>query len=75
MSTPGSDPTDLTTDGPTNQGSRESAFSRASAESADRLVRMLAGRWVLAVLGELAKGGRRYQDIHDAIDGIAHKVC
>jgi DNA-binding HxlR family transcriptional regulator len=28
----------------------------------------------LAVLGELTGGGRRYQDLHDALDGIAHKV-
>jgi len=38
------------------------------------VVRLLAGRWTLAVLGELAKGGRRYQDLHSALDGISHKV-
>ncbi len=37
-------------------------------------VSILAGRWTLAVLAELANGGRRYQDIHDHLDGIAHKV-
>jgi DNA-binding HxlR family transcriptional regulator len=26
------------------------------------------------VLAELAAGGRRYQDLHDALDGISHKV-
>jgi DNA-binding HxlR family transcriptional regulator len=25
-------------------------------------------------LAELAPGGRRYQDLHDALDGISHKV-
>jgi DNA-binding HxlR family transcriptional regulator len=29
---------------------------------------------VLAELAELADGGRRYRDIHDALDGISHKV-
>jgi len=28
----------------------------------------------LPVLAELAAGGRRYQDLHDALNGIAHKV-
>jgi DNA-binding HxlR family transcriptional regulator len=28
----------------------------------------------LAVVAELASGGLRYQDLHDALDGIAHKV-
>jgi DNA-binding HxlR family transcriptional regulator len=26
------------------------------------------------VLAGLAAGGRRYQDLHDALDGISHKV-
>jgi DNA-binding HxlR family transcriptional regulator len=37
-------------------------------EPAERLVRTLAGRWTLAVLGELTTRGRRYQDLHDALD-------
>ncbi len=28
-----------------------------------------AGRWTLAVRGELSSGGRRYQDLHDVLDG------
>lgn len=40
---------------------------------ADCLVRVLAGRWTLAVLSELAEGGRRYQDLHDVLDGIAQR--
>ena len=43
-------------------------------DGADHLVRLLAGRWTLAVLTELAAGGRRYQELHDAIDGISYKV-
>ena len=38
------------------------------------VVRLLAGRWTLAVLGELAKGGRRYQDLHTALGRISYKV-
>jgi DNA-binding HxlR family transcriptional regulator len=41
---------------------------------ADPLARLLAGRWTLAVLAELLERGRRYQDLHDALDGISHKV-
>jgi DNA-binding HxlR family transcriptional regulator len=41
---------------------------------ADPLLRLLAGRWTLAVLAELLKQGRRYQDLHDAMDGISYKV-
>ncbi|MGH9090175.1 MAG: winged helix-turn-helix transcriptional regulator [Acidimicrobiales bacterium] len=37
-------------------------------------IQFLAGRWTLAMLTELTKGGRRYQDLHDALDGISHKV-
>jgi DNA-binding HxlR family transcriptional regulator len=37
-------------------------------------VQLLAGRWALAVLTELASGGRRYQDLHDALDGISYRV-
>ena len=35
---------------------------------------LVGGRWTLTVLAELAAGGRRYQDLHDALDGISHKV-
>lgn len=38
------------------------------------LVRLLDGRWTLAVLGELAEIGRRYQELHDALDGVSYKV-
>ncbi len=41
---------------------------------ADLLIHSLAGRWTVAVLGQLTAGGRRYQDLHDSIEGIAHKV-
>jgi hypothetical protein len=36
------------------------------------VVRLLAGRWTLAVLGELAHGGRRYQDLRCARGRISH---
>lgn len=44
------------------------------AEQSHAFVELLAGRWTLSVLSELAKGGRRYQDLHDALDGISYKV-
>ena len=39
-----------------------------------RLVGLVGGRWTLAVLAELADRGRRYQDLHDSLEGISHKV-
>jgi DNA-binding HxlR family transcriptional regulator len=42
--------------------------------NAGRLLRLLGGRWTLAVFAELADGGRRFQDLHSALDGISHKV-
>jgi DNA-binding HxlR family transcriptional regulator len=41
---------------------------------ADLAVRLLSGRWTLAVLAELARGGRRYQDLDEALEGVSHKV-
>lgn len=38
------------------------------------LIRMLAGRWTLPLLAELAHGGHRYQELNDALDGVTHKV-
>lgn len=47
---------------------------KGQSERSRALVALLAGRWTLAVIDELAEGGRRYQDVHDALDGISHKV-
>jgi DNA-binding HxlR family transcriptional regulator len=55
-------------------------LQRAMAKMTDRsqlpgpLVRLLAGRWILALLVELEEKGRRYQDLHDALEGVSHKV-
>lgn len=38
------------------------------------LVGLIAGRWTLALLSELVNGGRRYQELHDLLDGVSHKV-
>jgi DNA-binding HxlR family transcriptional regulator len=38
------------------------------------VIRLVAGRWTLALLAQLAIGGHRYQDLHAALDGISHKV-
>jgi DNA-binding HxlR family transcriptional regulator len=37
-------------------------------------VGLIGGRWTLMMLAQLAAGGRRYQDLHDSLDGISHKV-
>ncbi len=37
------------------------------------LIRLLAGRWTLALLAGLERGGR-YQDLHKNLDGISPKV-
>jgi DNA-binding HxlR family transcriptional regulator len=34
----------------------------------------LAGRWTVSILAELASTGRRYQDLHEALDHISYKV-
>jgi len=57
-----------------NVESAQGAATPNQWRSANRLVHLLAGRWTLAVLTHLADGGRRYQDLHDSIEGIAHKV-
>ncbi len=38
------------------------------------VVRLLAGRWTLPLLSELAREDRRYQDLHTALANISHKV-
>jgi DNA-binding HxlR family transcriptional regulator len=43
-------------------------------EAAGRFVGIVAGRWTLTMLGELLEGGRRYQEIHDALNGVSYKV-
>lgn len=42
--------------------------------SLQRVISLINGRWTLAVLAELQAGGRRYQDLDDALDDISHKV-
>jgi DNA-binding HxlR family transcriptional regulator len=37
-------------------------------------VGLIGGRWTLMMLAELAPGGRRYQDLHETLAGISHKV-
>jgi DNA-binding HxlR family transcriptional regulator len=46
----------------------------ADRRRSHRFVQLVSGRWNLALLGELRFGGRRYHDLHDALDGISHKV-
>lgn len=44
------------------------------AERARHLVALIDGRWSLAILAQLANGGRRYQDLDEALGGVSHKV-
>jgi len=46
----------------------------ADRRPCELLLRLLSGRGTLAVLSELNKGGRRYHDLFDAIEGISAKV-
>ena len=43
-------------------------------DDASKPIQLLAGRWTLALLAQLKDGGRRYQALHDALDGISYKV-
>lgn len=43
-------------------------------ESSQRVIALIDGRWTLPVLAELQDGGRRYQELDDALDGVSHKV-
>lgn len=43
-------------------------------ESPQRVIGLVDGRWTLAVLAELHDGGRRYQELDDALDGVSHKM-
>jgi DNA-binding HxlR family transcriptional regulator len=45
-----------------------------SHQDARRVIQLVEGRWTLAVLAELLEGGRRYQELDDALDGVSHKV-
>lgn len=39
-----------------------------------QVIELLTGRWTLDVLAQLDDGGRRYHDLHESLDGIAHQV-
>jgi DNA-binding HxlR family transcriptional regulator len=39
-----------------------------------RGIELLAGRWTVAVLAQLAEGGRRYRDLDQALSGVSRKV-
>jgi DNA-binding HxlR family transcriptional regulator len=44
---------------------------RHGSESA---VQIITGRWTIALLAELSERGRRYLDLHEALDGISNRV-
>ena len=41
---------------------------------AGRFLALVGARWCLPIIEQLGEGGRRYQDLHDALDGISYKV-
>jgi DNA-binding HxlR family transcriptional regulator len=43
-------------------------------ESSQHVTGLVDGRWTLAVFAELQNGGRRYQELDEALDGVSHKV-
>jgi DNA-binding HxlR family transcriptional regulator len=45
-----------------------------SARTSGFLVQLIRGRWALPVLAQLSERDCRYQDLHDALDGISYKV-
>ena len=50
------------------------AVTSQSSPDGANAVHLLSGRWALPILAELARGGHRYQDLHDALDGISYKM-
>ncbi len=42
--------------------------------SAAKAVQLVSGRWTLTILARLAGGGRRYQDLDEALGRVSHKV-
>ena len=57
--------------GPGGNGSAMDALNGGHWQRSEPLVRLLDGRWTIAVLAQLVDGGRRYQELHDALDGIS----
>jgi DNA-binding HxlR family transcriptional regulator len=43
-------------------------------QSGELVVRLLSGRWTLALLSELTDEDRRYEQLYDSLDGISFKV-
>jgi DNA-binding HxlR family transcriptional regulator len=43
-------------------------------DTLDRAARLVGDRWSLLILGALLNGERRYNDLHDEIDGISTNV-
>ena len=55
-------------------GRRQGARANETDARSGLVVHLLGGRWTLEVIAELSKAGRRYRDLHDALDGISYKV-
>jgi DNA-binding HxlR family transcriptional regulator len=46
----------------------------ADAKRQRQVIELLVGRWTVAVLADLQNGGRRYQDLDEALGAVSHKV-
>src|SRR6202167_3525572 len=57
---------------PKPHGACEAVLKRWA--SSQHVIALIDGRWTLALLAELLDGGRRYQELDDALDGVSHKV-
>lgn len=50
------------------------ASAMKSPQPVRRVVQLVAGRWTTAILAQLVLSGRRYQELHEALGGMSHKV-
>jgi len=46
----------------------------STAAQSSLFICLVRRRWTVDVVALLAQGGRRYQEIHDALDGVSYKV-
>lgn len=46
----------------------------SSAAKSSQFIGLMRRRWTIDVVAVLAQGDRRYQEIHDALDGVSYKV-
>src|ERR1700683_1065246 len=57
---------------PKPHGACETVLKRWA--SSQHVIALIDGRWTLGLLAELLEGGRRYQELDDALYCVPHKV-